>query len=34
MPLDAYAPQNVFEPLGMNETGFRPEGKLKDRAAA
>ncbi len=32
-PLDAFAKKNVFDPLGMNETGFRPEGKLKERAA-
>jgi CubicO group peptidase (beta-lactamase class C family) len=32
-PLDAFAHEHVFAPLGMNETGFRPEGKLKERAA-
>jgi uncharacterized protein YbbC (DUF1343 family)/CubicO group peptidase (beta-lactamase class C family) len=33
MPLDAFARKNIFVPLGMNETTFRPEGKLKERAA-
>ncbi|HEX5269323.1 MAG TPA: serine hydrolase, partial [Gemmataceae bacterium] len=32
-PLDAFAKKNIYDPLGMNETGFRPEGKLKERAA-
>ncbi len=32
-PLDVFARENVFEPLGMKETTFRPEGKLKERAA-
>jgi uncharacterized protein YbbC (DUF1343 family)/CubicO group peptidase (beta-lactamase class C family) len=32
-PLDAFAHKNIFKPLGMNETGFRPQGKLKMRAA-
>ncbi len=31
--LDAFARKNVFDPLGMNETGFRPGDKLKERAA-
>jgi uncharacterized protein YbbC (DUF1343 family)/CubicO group peptidase (beta-lactamase class C family) len=31
--LDAFTKKHIFDPLGMNETGFRPEGKLKDRAA-
>jgi CubicO group peptidase (beta-lactamase class C family) len=31
--LDAFAKKNVFDPLGMNETGFRPGEKLKERAA-
>jgi CubicO group peptidase (beta-lactamase class C family) len=31
--LDAFARKNVFAPLGMNETGFRPDGPLKERAA-
>ena len=34
MSLDAFAAKNVFAPLGMNETAFRPQGKLKERAAA
>ena len=33
MPLDVFARKYVYTPLGMNETGFRPEGKLKERAA-
>jgi uncharacterized protein YbbC (DUF1343 family)/CubicO group peptidase (beta-lactamase class C family) len=33
MPLDVFAQKYVYTPLGMNETGFRPEGKLKERAA-
>src|SRR5438105_180545 len=28
MPLDRFAQKNVFAPLGMNETGFRPQGEL------
>ena len=31
--LDAFADANIFEPLRMNETTFRPEGELRDRAA-
>jgi serine-type D-Ala-D-Ala carboxypeptidase len=31
--LDAFARKNVFAPLGMNDTGFRPGDKLKERAA-
>jgi CubicO group peptidase (beta-lactamase class C family) len=31
--LDAFARDNVFAPLGMNETSFKPEGNLKERAA-
>jgi CubicO group peptidase (beta-lactamase class C family) len=33
MPLDRFARKNIFHPLGMGETGYNPEGKLKDRAA-
>jgi uncharacterized protein YbbC (DUF1343 family)/CubicO group peptidase (beta-lactamase class C family) len=33
MPLDVFARKHIFEPLGLNETGFRPQGKLKERAA-
>jgi CubicO group peptidase (beta-lactamase class C family) len=32
-PLDAFAKQRIFDPLGMKETGFRPQGELKKRAA-
>src|SRR5262249_1695319 len=32
-PPDAFAAKHIFGPLGMNETGFKPEGKLKERAA-
>jgi CubicO group peptidase (beta-lactamase class C family) len=31
--LDAFAHKHIFAPLGMNETGFRPGDKLKERAA-
>lgn len=33
MPLDVFARKNIFDVLGMNETGYRPMGKLKERAA-
>jgi uncharacterized protein YbbC (DUF1343 family)/CubicO group peptidase (beta-lactamase class C family) len=33
MPLDQFAAKHIFAPLGMNETGFRPQGQLKLRAA-
>jgi uncharacterized protein YbbC (DUF1343 family)/CubicO group peptidase (beta-lactamase class C family) len=33
IPLDEFAGKNVYEPLGMTETGFRPPDKLKERAA-
>jgi uncharacterized protein YbbC (DUF1343 family)/CubicO group peptidase (beta-lactamase class C family) len=32
-PLDRFARQRIFEPLGMNETTFNPQGKLRERAA-
>jgi uncharacterized protein YbbC (DUF1343 family) len=32
VPLDEFARKNVFEPLGMTETTFRPQGELKARA--
>src|SRR5207253_10590301 len=32
-PLNEFVKDHIFTPLGMNETTFRPEGKLKDRAA-
>jgi uncharacterized protein YbbC (DUF1343 family)/CubicO group peptidase (beta-lactamase class C family) len=32
-PLDEYARKNIFEPLGMTQTGFRPGGELKNKAA-
>jgi uncharacterized protein YbbC (DUF1343 family) len=31
--LDRFAQQHIFDPLGMNETTFKPAGKLKERAA-
>jgi CubicO group peptidase (beta-lactamase class C family) len=31
--LDVFARKNIFAPLGMNETGYRPGDKLKERAA-
>jgi uncharacterized protein YbbC (DUF1343 family) len=33
MPLDEFARKNIFEPLGMKETGFRPSASLKSRIA-
>src|SRR5262245_28475299 len=33
LPLDEFTRKHVFAPLGMNETGFRPDGTLKERAA-
>jgi uncharacterized protein YbbC (DUF1343 family)/CubicO group peptidase (beta-lactamase class C family) len=33
MALDAFAAKHVFAPLGMNETSFKPQGKLKERCA-
>lgn len=32
-PLDVFAAENIFKPLGMNETGFRPAENLKPRIA-
>jgi uncharacterized protein YbbC (DUF1343 family)/CubicO group peptidase (beta-lactamase class C family) len=32
-PLDAFAQKNLFAPLGMRDTGFRPGSALADRAA-
>jgi uncharacterized protein YbbC (DUF1343 family)/CubicO group peptidase (beta-lactamase class C family) len=33
VPLDQFARTHIFEPLGMKETTFRPQGALKARAA-
>jgi CubicO group peptidase (beta-lactamase class C family) len=33
VPLDSFARKNLFNPLGMKETTFRPDDKLADRAA-
>jgi uncharacterized protein YbbC (DUF1343 family)/CubicO group peptidase (beta-lactamase class C family) len=33
VPLDEYAKQNIFQPLGMKETGFRPDASLRARIA-
>ncbi len=33
LSLDEFTRRNIYEPLGMNETTFNPQGKLKDRAA-
>jgi uncharacterized protein YbbC (DUF1343 family)/CubicO group peptidase (beta-lactamase class C family) len=33
LPLDQFTKKHIFTPLGMNETGFRPESKLRERAA-
>ena len=32
-PLDAFARKNIFEPLGMKDTGFRPRAELLTRIA-
>jgi uncharacterized protein YbbC (DUF1343 family) len=32
-PLNEFTRKHVFTPLGMNETAFRPRGKLKERCA-
>jgi uncharacterized protein YbbC (DUF1343 family)/CubicO group peptidase (beta-lactamase class C family) len=32
-PLDRFVQQHVFAPLGMNETTYLPQGKLKERCA-
>jgi uncharacterized protein YbbC (DUF1343 family)/CubicO group peptidase (beta-lactamase class C family) len=33
MPLDLFARQNIFQPLGMNDTSFRPKEFLRGRIA-
>jgi CubicO group peptidase (beta-lactamase class C family) len=33
MPLDEFTARRIFTPLGMKETGFRPQGDLKKRCA-
>ncbi|HLJ97694.1 MAG TPA: exo-beta-N-acetylmuramidase NamZ domain-containing protein [Gemmataceae bacterium] len=33
MPLDEFAHQRIFAPLGMKDTGFRPIGSQRERAA-
>jgi uncharacterized protein YbbC (DUF1343 family)/CubicO group peptidase (beta-lactamase class C family) len=33
MTLDKFARQNIFGPLGMNDTGFRPRAAIKSRIA-
>ncbi len=33
MALDDFARQRLFRPLGMKETGYRPQGNLQERAA-
>jgi serine-type D-Ala-D-Ala carboxypeptidase len=33
MPLDQLARKRIFEPLGMKNTGYLPEGELKKRSA-
>jgi CubicO group peptidase (beta-lactamase class C family) len=32
-PLDVFTRKHLYAPLGMNESGFKPQGKLKERAA-
>jgi CubicO group peptidase (beta-lactamase class C family) len=32
-PLDVFTHEHLYAPLGMNETGFKPQGKRRDRAA-
>lgn len=31
--LDKFAAENIYRPLGMNDTGFKPAGEVKDRCA-
>ncbi len=33
MPLDVFASENIYKPLGMRETGFKPAEALKPRIA-
>ena len=33
MPLDQFAKKNIFEPLKMRDTGFRPDASLQSRIA-
>ena len=33
MPLDQFAKKNIFEPLKMHDTGFRPDASLQSRIA-
>ena len=33
LELDRYVRQSIYEPLGMNDTGYLPRSELKDRAA-
>lgn len=33
MPLDAFASSNLFRPLGMRDTGYRPDPSLRPRIA-
>lgn len=33
MPLDQFAKKNIFEPLQMRDTGFRPDASLQSRIA-
>ena len=33
LALDEFARRRIFTPLGMKETGYRPQGDVKDRAA-
>ncbi|MDT7603308.1 MAG: hypothetical protein QOF61_1305 [Acidobacteriota bacterium] len=33
MPLDEFARKNIYEPLGMRETGFKPNPSLRPRIA-
>jgi len=33
VPLDEFAQKQIFAPLGMIDTGFRPSGKQRERAA-
>jgi uncharacterized protein YbbC (DUF1343 family)/CubicO group peptidase (beta-lactamase class C family) len=33
VPLDEFSQKHIFSPLGMSDTGFRPAGKQRERAA-
>ena len=32
-PIDVYSAEHIFKPLGMKDTGFKPNSSLRDRIA-